>query len=149
MFEVPTIAVPVEVSLTNGEEIPGTIYITADLMTAAGNLAVEDLLNNKRENFVSFQSDAGGFRLLNKQHIVFIETNQTDEEARSQTPHEPRSLILHFVSDYTLFGMIYPTQREQLRVSDLLNSPRQFLVLYRQGHKFIFNRELIIYANAN
>jgi hypothetical protein len=148
MFEIPTIAVPVTLTLTNDERIPGNFFVTCDRISAGGNPAIEDILNNGRDLFVSFQSDVGAFRLINKRHIIFIETQQTDQEIRSLTPHEPQSLVLHFSRAHTLFGIIYPTEQAYTRVSDLLNQPSQFLALYRQGTKFIFNRDTVIYANA-
>ncbi|MCB1646563.1 MAG: hypothetical protein KDI36_13980 [Pseudomonadales bacterium] len=149
MYEVPKIPVKIEITLTNDETIPGMLFVTQDVISPAGNPLIEDLFNNEEDNFVSFQSDAGAFRLINKEHILFLETNQTDEEIKSQTPHEPKSLIIHFANDHTLFGMMYPTQVEELRVSDLLNQKGDFLTLYRQGRKFVVNRRLIIYVNAN
>lgn len=149
MYEIPKIPVQVEVTLSNDETIPGKLYVTADVVSPEGNPMIEDLLNNDRDIFVSFQSDAGAFRLLNKHHILFVETSQSDEEVKSQTPHEPKSLIIHFSNDHTLFGLMYPTQMEEQRASDLLNQDGSFLTLYRQGKKFIVNRSLIVYVNAN
>lgn len=149
MFEVPTITVAVTLILTNDERIPGTFFVTNDRISAGGNPAIEDVLNDQRDLFVSFESDVGAFRLINKRHIIFIETQQNDQEIRSLTPHQPQSLILHFAHDHTLFGVIYPTEQAYTRASDLLNDPSQFLTLYRQGTKFIFNRDMIIYANAS
>ncbi len=149
MYEIPKIAVPVVLNLTNDESIPGTVWITEDRISAMGNPLVEEFLNDDDDLFFSFQSDAGAFRLINKQHITYIETDQTDEEVKSKTPHSPHSLVTHFSNDQTLFGVIYPTLAEETRVSDLLNQPEQFLVLYRQECKVIFNRHAIVYANAN
>ncbi|MFT6316307.1 MAG: hypothetical protein ACJAWG_000936 [Candidatus Azotimanducaceae bacterium] len=94
------------------------------------------------------QSDVGAFRLISKRHIIFVETQQTDQEISSLTPHEPQSLVFHFTHGHTLFGVIYPTEQTHTRVSELLNDPCQFQAVYRQGTKFIFNRDLVIYANA-
>ena len=149
MYEIPKIAVPVVLSLTNDETIPGTVWITEDLVSAMGNPLVEEFLNSDDDVFVSFESDAGAFRLINKQHIIYLETDQTDEEVQSQTPHTPHSMVVHFNNEQTLFGVIYPTQAEETRVSDLLNQKEQFLVLYRQKTKIVFNRMCIVYANAN
>jgi hypothetical protein len=72
------------------------------------------------------QSDVGAFRLISKRHIIFVETQQTDQEISRLTPQE----------------------QTHTRVSELLNDPCQFQAVYRQGTKFIFNRDLVIYANA-
>ncbi len=149
MYEIPKIAVSVVLHLTNDESIPGTIWVTEDLVSAMGNPLVEELLNQDDDVFFSFQSDAGAFRLINKNYITFIETDQTDAEVKSKTPHAPHSMVAHFTNDQTLYGVVYPTLAEETRVSDLLNQREQFQVLYRQENKIVFNRHAIVYANAN
>lgn len=149
MYEIPKIAVSIVLNLDNDESIPGTIWITEDRLSAMGNPLIEEFLNDDDDLFFSFQSDAGAFRLINKNHITYIETDLDDSEAKSQTPHAPHSMVAHFTNDQTLYGVIYPTLAEETRVSDLLNQPEQFQVLYRQESKIIFNRHAIVYANAN
>lgn len=149
MYEIPKIAVSVVLNLTNDESIPGTVWITEDRISAMGNPQVEEFLNDDDDLFFSFQSDAGAFRLISKNHITYLETDQSDEEVKSNTPHQAHSVVAHFSNDQTLYGVIYPTLAEETRVSDLLNQPEQFLVLYRQEKKVIFNRHAIVYANAN
>lgn len=149
MYEIPKIPVAVVLNLTNDESIPGTVWVTEDRISAGGNPLVEEFLNDDEDLFFSFQSDAGAFRLINKNHITYIETDQTDAEAKSQTPHAPHSMVAHFTNEQTLFGVIYPTLAEETRVSDLLNQKEQFLVLYRQATKIVFNRHNVVYANAN
>jgi hypothetical protein len=149
LYEIPKIAVPIVLNLINDESIPGTVWITEDRISAGGNPLIEDFLNDDDDMFFSFQSDAGAFRLINKNHITFLETEQRDDEARANTPHEPHSVVTHFSNDQTLYGVMYPTLAEETRGSDLLNQPEQFQVLYRQEKKIIFNRLAIVYANAN
>jgi predicted RNA-binding protein (virulence factor B family) len=149
VYEVPKMPVNIVLNLDNDESITGTLWLTENLVSAMGNPMIEDFLNKERQVFFSFESDAGAFRLINKNHITFIETTQTDEEARLATPHKPHSMVLHFNNEQTLYGEVFPTMIEESRVSDLLNQNRQFQVLYRQGTKFIYNRESIVYANAN
>ncbi|MFT7246997.1 MAG: hypothetical protein ACI82A_004379 [Candidatus Azotimanducaceae bacterium] len=149
MYEIPKIAVSIVLNLDNDESIPGTIWLTEDLVSAMGNPLVEEVLNNDDDMFISFQSEAGAFRIINKHHITYIQTEQTNEEAASQTPHEPHSMVVHFNNEQILYGLVYPTQAEETRVSDLLNQREQFQVLYRQDKKIIFNRACIVYANAN
>jgi len=149
MYEVPKMPVNIVLNLDNDESITGTLWLTENLVSAMGNPMIEDFLNTERQVFFSFESDAGAFRLINKNHITFIETTQTDEEARSATPNKPHSMVLHFNNEQTLYGEVFPTMIEESRVSDLLNQNHQFQVLYRQGTKFIYNRKSIVYANAN
>lgn len=149
MYEIPKIAVSIILNLDNDESIPGTLWITEDLLSAMGNPLVEELLNNNDDMFISFQSEAGAFRLINKHHITYIQTEQSNEEVLSQTPHTPHSMVVHFNNEQILYGLVYPTQAEETRVSDLLNQRDQFQVLYRQERKIIFNRACIVYANAN
>lgn len=149
MYEIPKIPVHIVLNLDNDESLPGTVWITENLISAMGNPLVEDFLNSDDDRFFSFESDAGAFRLINKHHITFIETEQTDEEIQSVTPHKPHSMVLHFSNEQILYGVVFPTMREETRVSDLLNQKQQFQVLYRQNTKIIFNRDSIVYANAN
>lgn len=149
MYEIPKFDVAVVLNLTNDETIPGTLWLTEDRISAMGNPSIEDYLNDEDDKFFSFQSDAGAFRLINKQHITYIETQQSDAEIKSQTPHEPHSMVVHFSNDQTLFGVVYPTLAEETRVSDFLNQREQFQVLYRQEKKIVFNLHAIVYVNAN
>ena len=109
---------PIVLNLINDESIPGTVWITEDRISAGGNPLIEDFLNDEDDMFFSFQSDAGAFRLINKNHITFLETEQRDDEARANTPHEPHSVVTHFSNDQTLYGVMYPTLAEETRGSE-------------------------------
>lgn len=149
MYEIPKLQVPIVLSLINDEHIPGKMFITEDLMSPAGNPEVEDFLNDDPDYFFSFESDAGAYRLINKAQVVHIETNQDDSEIRSQTPLEPKPLVVHFANDTTIYGVVFPTLAEEQRVSDILNQEHDFITIYRQGRKVIINRNLVVYVNAN
>ncbi len=149
MYEIPKIQVPVVLSLINEETIPGMMFITEDLVSASGSPDVSMFLNDDPDHFFSFQSDAGAYRLINKRQVVYIETQQDDEEIRTQTLLEPRSLVLHFINETTVYGLIYPMLAEESRVSDLLNDRYSYISIYRQGKKIIVNRDQIVYVNAN
>ena len=148
MYEIPKIHVPIVLSLVNDESIAGKIFITEDIVSPAGNPDVEEYLNNDSNHFFSFESDSGAYRLINKAQVVYIETHQDDLEVKTQTPIEPRSLVVHFANDTTLDGVVYPTLTEESRVSDILNHTNDFITLYSQGKKIVINRSLIVYANA-
>lgn len=149
MYEIPKIQVPVTLHLINEESIPGSVYVTEDLISPGGNPEVEDYLNQDKGRFISFQSDAGAYRLINREQIIYIETHQTDDEAKGQTPLEPRAMVVHFLNATTLYGVVYPTLAEESRVSDILNSEGSFMTLFRQGTKLIVNLDKVVYVNAN
>lgn len=142
MCEIPKIATPVVINLVNDETISGFIWLTENFISSTGEARNEALLNQDEDRFFLFQSDAGAFRLINKQHVTFIETETDDTEIISRSTISPTTMVAHFVNEQTLFGMIYPSLPEESRVSD-------FLVVYRQQKKIILNRNLIVYANAN
>jgi len=149
MYEIPKIATPVVINLVNDETISGFIWLTENFISSTGQARIEALLNQDEDRFFSFQSDAGAFRLINKQHVTFIETETDDTEIISLSTISPTTMVAHFVNEQTLFGMIYPSLPEESRVSDFLNLKSDFLVVYRQQKKIILNRNLIVYANAN
>ena len=149
MYEIPKIATPVVINLVNDETISGFIWLTENFISSTGEASIEALLNQDEDRFFSFQSDAGAFRLINKQHVTFIETETDDTEIISRSTISPTTMVAHFVNAQTLFGMIYPSLPEESRVSDFLNLKSDFLVVYRQQKKIILNRNLIVYANAN
>ena len=149
MYEVPKIEVPVEINLANNESLHGRMFISDDLISPAGNPEIDQFLNEDHDLFFSFQSDAGAYRLINKEHVTYIRTQQSDEEIRSQTPLQPRSMVVHFTSRHTIFGVVYPTLAEETRVSDILNQDDNFITVYQNGEKLIINRNLIVYVNAN
>lgn len=149
MYDIPKIQVEVTLHLTNEESIPGRIFVTEDLVSPAGNPDIEEYLNDDPDRFFSFQSDAGAYRLINKQHVVYIETDQDDAEAKTTTLLEPRALVVHFASATTLYGVVYPTLAEESRVSDILNAEGGFMTIYRQGALIILNTEQVVYVNAN
>ncbi|MDZ7684662.1 MAG: hypothetical protein U5O39_06345 [Gammaproteobacteria bacterium] len=149
MYEIPKIQVPVVLHLINEESIPGKVFVTEDLVSPAGNPEVDDYLNEDPDQFFSFQSDAGAYRLVNKSQVVYMETNQDDAEIKAQTPLDPRSLVIHFVNATTLYGIVYPTLAEEARVSDILNAEGNFTTLFRQGRKLIINLDKVVYVNAN
>lgn len=149
MYEIPKIAVHIVLNLDNDESLPGKLWITENLVSAMGNPLIEDFLNSETDMFFSFESDAGAFRLINKNHVTYIETHQSDEETKSSTPHKPHAMVLHFSNEQTLYGVVFPTMLEETRVSDLLNQEQQFQTLYRQSLKIVYNRDRIVYANAN
>jgi len=149
MYEIPKIATPVVINLVNDETISGFIWLTENFISSTGEARIEALLNQDEDRFFSFQSDAGAFRLINKQHVTFIETETDDTEMISRSTISPTTMVAHFVNEQTLFGMIYPSLPEESRVSDFLNLKSDFLVVCRQQKKIILNRNLIVYANAN
>lgn len=149
MYEIPKIATPVVINLVNDETISGFIWLTENFISSTGEARIEALLNQDEDRFFSFQSDAGAFRLINKQHVTFIETETDDTEIISRSTISPTTMVAHFVNEQILFGMIYPSLPEESRVSDFLNLKSDFLVVYRQQKKIILNRNLIVYANAN
>ncbi|MEM7364493.1 MAG: hypothetical protein AAF525_10750 [Pseudomonadota bacterium] len=149
MYEVPKISVPVNLHLINDETIPGKLFISGDQFTPDGHPDISQFLNEEPTFFFSYESDAGAYRLINKHQLVFLETDQDDTEIKQRTPLTPKSLVLHFRNDTTLFGTVYPTTAEASRVSDLLNEDSDFLTVYRQGQKIIVNRAQIVYVNAN
>lgn len=149
MYEIPKIATPVVINLVNDETISGFIWLTENFISSTGEARIEALLNQDEDRFFSFQSDAGAFRLINKQHVTFIETETDDTEIISRSTISPTTMVAHFVNEQTLFGMIYPSLPEESRVSDFLNLKSDFLVVYRQQKKIILNRNVIVYANAN
>jgi len=149
MYEIPKIQVPVVLHLVNEESIPGSVFVTEDLVSPGGNPEVEDFLNDDPDPFFSFKSNAGAYRLINKAHLVYLETDQDESEIREQTPLEPRSLIIHFTNASTLYGVVYPTLAEESRVSDILNAEGGFITIFRQGAKIIINRDQVVYVNAN
>jgi hypothetical protein len=149
MYEIPKISVPVEVLLVNNETIAGNMFITEDLLSAQGNPLIEEFLNEDDDRFFPFESTAGAYRLLNKQQVVYIRTEQSDVEAREQTPIKPRNLVAHFTNDRTIYGLVYPTMAEESRVSDIINEDVDFIAIYQNEQKVIVNRNHIIYVNAN
>lgn len=149
MYEIPKIEVPVEVNLINNESLNGKIFIVEDLVSAAGNPEIDQFLNDDPDIFFAFQSDGGVYRLINKHQVTFIRTNQVDSEIKSQTPLKPRSMVVHFDSRHTIYGIVYPVLAEESRVSDILNQEDNFITVYQNGQKLIMNRNQIVYVNAN
>lgn len=149
MYEIPKIEVPVEILLMSGESIAGQMFVTDNLLSAAGNPQLEEFLNSDPDIFFPFVTSGGAYRLMNRRYVVMIKCNQDDAEIRDQTPMEPRNLVIHFTNGRTVHGVIYPTLAEESRVSDLINQANPFLALYQDGHKLIVNLDQVIYANAN
>ncbi|MBO6557179.1 MAG: hypothetical protein JJ934_11080 [Pseudomonadales bacterium] len=149
MYEIPKISVLVEVLLVDNETISGNMFVTEDLVSAAGNPQVEEFLNEDDDRFFPFESTAGAYRLINKQQVVYLRTEQTDEEIKEQTPIKPRNLVAHFTNDRTIYGLVYPTLQEESRVSDIINEDVDFIAIYQNSQKVIVNRNHIIYVNAN
>ncbi len=149
MYEIPKISVPVEVLLVDNETISGNMFVTEDLVSASGNPQVEEFLNEDDDRFFPFESTAGAYRLINKQQVVYLRTEQTDDEIKEQTPIKPRNLVAHFTNDRTIYGLVYPTLQEESRVSDIINEDVDFIAIYQNSQKIIVNRNHIIYVNAN
>lgn len=149
MYEIPKIAVPVELLLTDNETITGNMFITEDLVSAGGNPDVADFLNETEDRFFPFESSAGAYRLINKGQLIHVRTEQSDEEVKTQTPIKPKNLVAHFTNDRTIYGMVYPTLAEESRVSDIINEPIEFIEIYQNSLKIIVNKNQIIYVNAN
>ena len=149
MYEIPKIQVSVEVLLVDNDILEGKMFVTEDLVSAEGNPLVEDFLNGDTDRFFPFESTAGAYRLINKQQVVFVRTQQSDTEVKEQTPIKPRNLVAHFTNERTIYGLVYPTLAEESRVSDIINEGEDFVAIYQNGQKVIVNRNHIIYVNAN
>lgn len=149
MYEIPKISVQVEILLVDSESITGKMFVTEDLVSAGGNPMLEEFLNEDDDQFFPFESDAGAYRLINKRQVAYIRTDQGDEEVKKQTPIKPKNLVAHFTNERTVYGLVYPTQAEESRVSDIINQDEEFISVYQNGQKIIVNRSHIIYVNAN
>lgn len=149
MYEIPKIEVPVEVVMINNESLRGKLFISEDLVSAAGYPEIDEFLNEDPDFFFSFQSDAGVYRLINKEQIAYIRSDQDDSEIRGQTPLTPRSMVVHFSSDLSIYAVVYPTLAEESRVSDILNQEDNFITVYQNSRKLILNRNQIVYVSAN
>jgi hypothetical protein len=149
MYEIPKISVPVEILLADNESISGKMFVTEDLLSAAGNPLIEEFLNEDDDQFFPFEADGGAYRLINKNQVAYVRTEQTDSEAKEQTPIKPRNLVAHFTNDRTIYGLVYPTLAEESRVSDIINEDVDFIAIYQNGQKIIVNRNHVIYVNAN
>ena len=142
MYEIPKIAVSVELLLTDNETISGNMFVTEDLVSAGGNPQVADLLNEGEDQFFPFESTAGA-------QVIYIRTEQTDTEVKAQTPIKPKNLVAHFTDNRTIYGVVYPTLAEESRVSDLVNETEMFISIYQNDKEVIVNKTHIIYVNAN
>jgi len=149
MYEIPKISVPVELNLMDSETVEGKMFVTEDLVSAEGNPLVEEFLNEDPDHFFPFESNAGAYRLINKDHLIMVKSSQDDEEIKGQTPLPPRNLVVHFTNGRTVYGIVYPTLAEESRVSDIVNQNDVFIVLYQNAQKLIINRNHIVYINAN
>ena len=149
MYEIPKLNVPVEVQLMNEDILEGKVFITEDLISSAGNPLVEDFLNDDPNHFFPFESNAGAYRLINKDHLIMIRTEQNDEEVKQTTTLPAKNLVAYFTNGRTVYGVVYPTLAEEARASDIINQESDFIVVYQNGQKLIINRNHIIYVNAN
>ena len=149
MYEIPKISVAVELLLVNNETITGNMFVTEDIVSAGGNPLMEEFLNEDGDQFFPFESSAGVYRLINKQQVVFIRTDQTDSETKEKTPIEPKNLVAHLTNERTIYGLVYPTLAEESRVSDIINENVDFIAIYQDGLKIIINRRHVIYISAN
>jgi hypothetical protein len=149
MYEIPKITVPVEIQLMNDDTLEGKIFITEDLVSSTGIPLVEEFLNDDPNHFFPFESNGGAYRLINKDHLIMIRTEQDDEEVKQQTSLPAKNLVAYFTNGKTVYGVAYPVLAEESRVSDMINQEDNFLVVYQNGQKLIINRNHIIYVNAN
>jgi len=99
MYEIPKIATPVVTKLVNDETISGFIWLTENYISSTGEARIKTLLNQYENRFFSCESDAGPFRLINKQHITFIETETDDTEIISRSTISPTTLVADFVNN--------------------------------------------------
>ena len=149
MYEIKKITVPIQIQLVNGDSLEGKIFVTEDLASSAGNALIEEFLNNDSNHFFPFESNAGAYRLINKDHLVMIRTEFNDEEIKQQTSLPAKNLVVHFTNNTTVFGVVYPLRADESRVSDFINQENAFILVYQKEQKLIINRDHIIYVNAN
>jgi len=149
MYEIPKITVPVEILLMNDDSLEGKVFITEDLISTTGIPLVEEFLNDDPNHFFPFESNGGAYRLINKDHLIMIRTEQDDQEVKQQTSLPAKNLVAYFTNGKTVYGVVYPVLPEESRVSDMINQEDDFIVVYQNGQKLIINRNHIIYVNAS
>ena len=149
MYEIPKIRVSVEVTLSSGESLSGTLFITEDLVTASGDPSIDDFLNQDGDPFFPFEGGDGNYRLLNRAQISFVRSWQDEATAQSQTLLEPQELEAYFTNGQNLKGIVYPTLAEETRVSDILNGPFTFITMYLGGRKVFVNRDHVVSVKSN
>jgi len=144
MYDIPKIRVSVEITLSSGESLDGSLFITEDLVTSSGEPSIDDFLNEEGDPFFPFEGGDGTYRLLNKPQLSYIRSWQDDSEIESQTILEPKALEVYFSNGQNLNGVVYPTMAEETRVSDILNGRDTFITMYHGGRKVFLNRHHIV-----
>lgn len=144
MYEIPKIRVSVEITLSSGESLDGTLFITEDLVTANGEPSIDDFLNQGGDPFFPFEGGDGSYRLLNRPQLCYIRSWQDDSDIHSRALLEPKALEVYFSNGQNLNGVVYPTLPEETRVSDILNGRYTFITMFHDGRKVFLNRDHIV-----
>ncbi len=146
-YQVPKKRVAV-VAMLGGESLSGAVFLSERALSYTGEPLLEDFLNSDRGRFFPFESDEGGYSLVNREQLIYLESPEGafDPPDTDLLP-EPSTVTVFFSSGDAVQGEIYPDlPQDARRVSDYFNQEARFLPMYRDRRKIIVNTAHVLYV---
>jgi hypothetical protein len=133
-FSLEKIQVPAELTLTNGEAVPGFFFVAGFAAGHDGPERLGELLNG-RDGFFPFQRADGTTTLYNRPHIVIVRLGENVQEAELEPGYavaKKRRVTMRLSTGETLAGVmpIYrPRGSDRLSDYSPFGQPFRYLLM--------------------
>ncbi len=142
-YQIPKLKIDVKLALLDEEIESGCVFLTE---TYRGEATLESFLNHEGERFFPFRQEEGQVRLINKNNVVYLETDET-EPVEKELLSSPIGIEVVINQNMRVKGLIYSNlPADTLRVSDYINQDDRFLAIYAESGKYIVNMDRVLYV---
>jgi hypothetical protein len=145
VFQVPQREVQVEVLLSGGERLNGTLY-APQAGPSGGPGRLSDRLNDGEERFLPLVADEGA-HLVSKSRVMAIHLPPGEEDLEFEEGDQAKecSVELYLEGGVVLTGSLkYIMPVERLRIIDYLNAAPEFIPLLDNGRVVLVSRRFLV-----
>lgn len=144
MYSIPMVEQTVVVALLGTEPEEHCVYLHQMSAVRSGAESIDEYLNGERRFFPMLC--AGVPKMVNREQILWVRASKSFDPEVLETTIVERLTILELTDGSRLEGVvpIAGRPREQSRISDVLNDPREaFLRIDGEGETYYVNKGFI------
>jgi hypothetical protein len=143
MYQIPMNELAVTVALSGVDPEEHFVYLAPHSEYRDGPETMSDYLNSQRRFFPMI--NAGVPRMVNRDQIVWVKYEKLSMPADTELTLVEKLTILELTDGTRIEGVVpIDRPREQSRISDVLNDPREvFVRIDDEGDTYYVNKEFI------
>ena len=123
----------------------GDVFIHEHSEFHTGQQQLEEFLNQDNP-FFPLHFKKGGFSLVNKENIIYMQVNSKDVSMYLECGIKPQRIQVFFKEHHSLEGDIFPElPPDRSRPLDFFNQGIRFLPMFLEKQKVVINTQHVLY----